>query len=327
MQSSRQRIRMMPSIFGILLVLVMAPLSNAFLAPVLRHPFQAAAYSTTSLSAATDDNEPIIIAMTREQGKNEKLRKQLVQQLVTDNPGNPAVDIQEIPCIAHADGPDYDQLGDRLQGDHWDYVTVTSPEAARVLASAWHWNKDDAETTKVPAVAAVGKATETALEQAGIPVAFCPSKATAKILVKELPALQSDNQHKTTVLYPASAKAATTLQDGLAARGDFDVIRLNTYDTVTATWTDEQMAIAQQTTIVCVASPSSIKGWLSNVGAAPSRQLMAACIGETSAQACRELGFDESQIFYPEKPGIPGWVDAVQKALDSIRVFQEETRK
>ena len=310
---------------------VMAPRSNAFLAPALRHPYQSAAYSTISLSlAARDDTSPIIIAMTREQGKNEKLRKQLVQQLVTDNPGNPAVDIQEVPCIAHADGPDYDQLGDRLLGDHWDYVTVTSPEAARVLASAWHWNKDDAETAttkRAPAVAAVGKATETALERAGIPVAFCPSKATAKVLVKELPALPRDDQMTTTVLYPASAQAATTLQDGLAARGNFDVTRLNTYDTVTATWTDEQMAIAQQTTIICVASPSSIKGWLSNVGATaqPSRQLLAACIGETSAQACRELGFDESQIFYPEKPGIPGWVDAVQEALDSIRVLQEKT--
>ena len=45
---------------------------------------------------------------------------------------------------------------------------------------------------------------------------FCPSKATAQTLVGKLPAKRDG---ATTVLYPASTKAATTFQDGLADRG------------------------------------------------------------------------------------------------------------
>ena len=323
------------------LLLLLAQSSSAF-APTISTTNTKPA--STRLALATDANNggdtphqatssPIIIAMTREEGKNEKLRKQLTQQLLADNDNdnnnNPtAVDIVELPCIAHADGPDYDQLAERLTSQPWDYVTVTSPEAARVLASAWNALSTTTEAP-LPAVAAVGKATEATLQRAGIPVAFCPSKATAKVLVQELPDLSPSSQEAdpaaaTTVLYPASARAPTTLQDGLAARG-FAVTRLNTYDTVTATWTSEQLATAQQTTIVCVASPSSIQGWLSNLGSTGGGQqqdvvssLLAACIGETSAQACRELGFEESQIFFPDKPGIEGWAKSVQEALDSL---------
>lgn len=331
--SSRQRIMAMVSPLCILSLWISQ--STAF-APALF--VQATTSCGTRLALANNNAEasPIIIAMTREEGKNEKLRKHLQQQLTTDDK-NSAVDLVELPCIAHANGPDLDQLADLLWNDNkWDYVVVTSPEAARVLASAWNNNPKELKTSKVPAVAVVGKATQAVLEKAGIPVVFCPSVATAKVLVQELPPVVSskndDNGQATatSVLYPASAKAATTLQDGLTARG-FDVTRLNTYDTVTATWTKEQLATAQQTTVVCVASPTSIQGWLANAqrqqqsssssddessSSVPSPSLLAACIGETSAQACRELGFEESQIFYAEKPGIPGWVHAVQEALD-----------
>jgi uroporphyrinogen-III synthase len=261
------------------------------------------------------DDVPVVIALTREEGNNEKLRQQLIQQLQAANKLD-SVEIVELPCIAHADGPDYDKLQNTLTSQCWDYVTITSPEAARVLASAWSF--DAFVNHPIPAVAAVGKATEDALKEAGIPVAFCPSKATAKVLVQELP----KNQAAATVLYPASARAETTLQDGLAER-DFAVTRLNTYDTVTATWTDEQKSKAAQAKIVCVASPSSIKGWLANTHGEPA--FLVACIGETSAQACRKLGIAEDQIFFPEKPGIPGWADSIQYALESLSASSSDS--
>lgn len=261
-------------------------------------------------ASAEDAGSPVVIAMTREEGKNGKLQKQLTEQLEKANLLD-LVDIVELPCIAHADGPDLDKLGETLTNQAWDYVAITSPEAARVLATAW-----DAEAFVAhpqPQVAVVGKATEAALSKAGIPVAFCPSKATAKVLVQELPL----TGESTSLLYPASAKAAQTLQKGLSERG-FAVTRLDTYDTVTATWTAEQKSVAANTKIVCVASPSSLNGWLANTDANGKPTFLAACIGETSAKACRDNGFDEEQIFYPEKPGIPGWVGAIQEALESI---------
>jgi Uroporphyrinogen-III synthase HemD len=176
-------------------------------------------------TTAKDDNnalstEKIHIAVTREAGKNDKLVSALSAAAHLN------IALHELPCIAHAHGPDYPRLRDTLlQREAWDYVTVTSPEAARVLASCWPWNDDntmnnDLQLT-IPKVAAVGKATEQALSEAGIAVAFCPTKATAETLVLELPwnpgegeaaPDQSSSRQPTPprVLYPASAKAADT---------------------------------------------------------------------------------------------------------------------
>lgn len=245
------------------------------------------------------------VALTRELGKNVKLTAALKEFQAQGK-----IKIHELPCIAHADGPDYDQLKDILRKERWDYVAITSPEAARVLASAWPYGSTT--TAATPSIAAVGKATELALNEASIPVAFCPSKATAEVLVQELPAVNASHE-RPKVLYPASAKAQETLQIGLEARG-FAVTRLNTYDTVTAVWNEQEKAAAETCQIVCLASPSALKGWLKNSN--DNRSVLAACIGETSANACRKHGWTDDSIFYPEtNPGMEGWVQAVESAI------------
>lgn len=266
--------------------------------------------STRRSSARTDASEQqrIVVAATRELGKNDQLMKG-IQELNL----NPV----ELPCIAHADGPDFPSLQGVLQQNHWDYVTITSPEAARVLSSAW---KHCTWENQPPAVVAVGKATEDSLTAAGIDVTFCPSKATAEVLVKELP-MPSSSTTQPRVLYPASARAQTTLQDGLTNRG-FQVVRLNTYDTVTAHWSEQEQQIAETAQIACFASPSAVKGWLLNN--ANNNNVLAACIGETSAKACREKGWKEEHIFYPEKPGMDGWVDAVADAAATLATIHAQ---
>lgn len=263
--------------------------------------------------------DTILVALTREDGKNGKLMKELAGRTTNDN-DNPIL-TEELPCIAHADGPDFGKLEATLQEQSWDYVAVTSPEAARVLSTAWK-----ADTMKsIPSVAVVGKATQAALEKLGIPVDFCPSKATAKTLVAELPPIQMHGGETpgtttaTTLLYPASAKAATTLQDGLSERG-FVVSRLNTYDTVTASWTPEEKELASSVKVACFGSPSAVEGWLANTGDNDNKRVLAACIGETSAKACRRLEWPEERIFFPDKPGIVGWADSILEAVSSLRV-------
>ena len=245
---------------------------------------------------------PVVVALTREEGKNGKLEAEL-SIVLGDTDG---VIVRELPCIAHADGADFDQLAPTLERK-WDYVAITSPEAARVLSQVWMGGDD------MPSVAAVGKATQATLEKLGIPVDFCPSKATAATLVEELPS----KGDKTTLLYPASTKAASTLEDGLVARG-FEVTRLNAYDTVTAEWTSEEKILAASVQVACFGSPSAVKGWLTNTG--DNKEVLAACIGETSATECRKQQWHEDNIFYPEKPGIPGWAASVKEALETIQV-------
>lgn len=279
--------------------------------------------SVTQLQASPNTDR-ITVVLTREEGKNDKLRTQITQ----NHPDmSSKLDLVELPCIAHASGPDYDKLSDTLKTQQWDYIVVTSPEAAKVLASAWimpttNDDNDDTTTTQ-PLIAAVGKATEKALEDAGITVSFCPSKATAETLAVELePRNDKDDDTTTTsVLYPASARAQKTLEVGLTQRGCFTVTRLNTYDTVTATWDETQKSIGTtRARIACFASPSSIKGWLQNTN--NHCDVFAACIGETSAKACLELGWDEDRIFYPEKPGLDGWISAIEQAVQMIDVTE-----
>jgi uroporphyrinogen-III synthase len=287
------------------------------------------------------------IALTREAGQNEKFRQILQEKLCvppslsssSTTTSSSSMNIIELPCIAHAHGPDYDKLESYLQEQSWDYITVTSPEAARVLASVWkntdtHKDSSSWSTTAAASVVAVGKATQIELERSGIPVSFIPSKAIAKTLVVELEEKIGNHHHNVCrVLYPASAQAKPTLQEGLERRG-FHVVRLNTYDTVANTFTPEQMQSAQTVDIVCFGSPSAVQGWIQNVGGPNTNNnndrkpiVLAACIGETSARACLEYGWPESAIFYPESPGLEEWGVAVEQALKSLQQQQQSASK
>lgn len=139
------------------------------------------------------------------------------------------------------------------------------------------------------------------------------------------------------VLYPASARAQKTLESGLVARG-FEVRRLNTYDTVPANWDEETRIRAAGATVAAFGSPSAVKTWASRLGVAREDGkkgdqeggagvggAFAACIGETSARACRQAGWPESTIFSPEKPGMDGWATAVGDALAAIQASSPNT--
>lgn len=252
------------------------------------------------------------IILTREKGKNDKLRRCLENNLVDQT-----IDIEEIPCIEHTEGPDSHKLIPFLQRQKYssftsDYVVITSPEAAHIFSKAYQLSN----CPYIGEVAAVGKATCQTLEDLGIKVSFIPSKATAKTLVKELPSITSDSP--TRVFYPASLQAQNTLQDGLSARG-FEVTRLNTYDTIPSVFTDEQVLLASSATVVCFGSPSAVKAFVKNLGKEKATKIPAVCIGETSAKACREMTWTEDNIFYPSKPGIEGWAKSV---ADAIAVVQ-----
>jgi uroporphyrinogen-III synthase len=117
------------------------------------------------------------------------------------------------------------------------------------------------------------------------------------------------------VLYPASCRASDDLQRSLEASG-FGVERLNTYDTRSVQPSDvppPALAAALAADAVTFGSPSAVKAWIALVGLAAAGERPAACIGATSARACEAAGL--TRIFFPEAPGIDGWVTAVTDAL------------
>ena len=80
--------------------------------------------------------------------------------------------------------------------------------------------------------------------------------------------------------------------------------------TVPATWPAGADADAARARVVTFASPSAVQVWAERVGTGSA----AACIGETSAAACREAGWASERVFWPEKPGMDGWLVAVENA-------------
>lgn len=239
--------------------------------------------------------KPVRIALTREDGKNDSLYKAL--RLVY-----PTIEIVHTPCVVTKSGEHQSELPECLTLRKYDWIVITSPEAANVFIRAWK----QAKYPEVGKISVVGKATADVVKAVGFRVAFMPSKATGKTLVKEFPPTSGNE----TVLYPASAKASNDIVQGLTAKG-YLVRRLNTYSTETACFDDQLRDLGQGAHIVTFASPSAVRGWVHNIPV--KEETAVACIGVTSANAAKAAGF--SRVHYPEKPGMEGWISAVSDAM------------
>lgn len=207
--------------------------------------------------------------------------------------------------------PDLDRLTSLLTEATFDWIIITSPEAGKVFLDAWK-----AAGTPSVRVGVVGSGTASIFDEAVqsskqyLDIAFAPSKATGKVLALELPKNGND---KCTVLYPASAKASTDIEEGLSGRG-FEVTRLNTYTTAPVNHVDQYLLeLALSVPVVTVASPSALRVW-ANLTASKQWDNAVACIGETTASAAKKLGF--RNIYHPTSPGLEGWVSSVLEALE-----------
>ena len=300
-------------------------------------------------TAANAENV-ITVALTRELGKNSKLRDALEVHPAAAAMGAAVVAV-EIPCIEHAAGADAAALADLLSAPakdgggsgiagSYDYVVVTSPEASRVFGEAVRSSGVPWDEGNAVKIAAVGKATEKALGKEGFSVSFVPSEATGETLAAELPPLDDDGREgPARVLYPASAKAANTIQEGLESRsGLFEVTRLDTYDTVSAAFSEDQASSIDEIDIACFGSPSAVESWLQNVDSARGLEdlddeekrklgpkgngdVKAACIGKTTAQACIGSGrWHSNDIYYSMKnPGVDSWIESTVQAVGELR--------
>ncbi|KAH0760132.1 hypothetical protein KY290_023625 [Solanum tuberosum] len=250
-----------------------------------------ACVSLSSVTVSCSTKEPKVV-VTRERGKNGKLINALVRH---------GIDSLELPLIQHMHLPDLDRLTSLLSEATFDWIIITSPEAGKVFLDAWK-----AAGTPSVRVGVVGSGTASIFDEAVqsskqyLDVAFSPSKATGKVLALELPKNGND---KCTVLYPASAKASTDIEEGLSGRG-FEVTRLNTYTTAPVNHVDQYLLeLALSAPVVAVASPSALRVW-ANLTASRQWDNAVACIGETTASAAKKLGF--RNIYYPTSPGLEG---------------------
>lgn len=257
--------------------------------------------SQTDASDGTHDH--IQVVLTREAGKNGKLMKLLESK---------GISCLEMPLVETAAGPDADRLPEVLkrEADSFDWVCITSPEAATVFTKGWI----KAGRPEVR-IAVVGEGTARVLRATGeslLAPSFVPSVANADHFGPELPFRENGTKR---VLYPASNKASSILQEGLRARG-FDVVRLNTYDTLPVKSLEpDVLHQAQAADVIAIASPSAVKAWIAFAGTEVAGRQAVACIGSTSGRAALKLGLAPSKIFYPEEPSLENFASSIIEAL------------
>ena len=259
----------------------------------------AADQSTSAASAPTSKPQ---VVLTREAGKNGKLKKMLESR---------GIHCLEMPLIETAKGPDTDRLPEALQrSQDYDWVCITSPEAASVFIKGW--KEAGRPAVRIAVVGeGTGKIFIAAGEDALLPQ-FTPSVANAEHFGPELPFIPEGTKR---ILYPASNKASSLLQEGLLERG-FEVERLNTYDTLpVTTLAPDQIAAAKEAEVVAVASPSAVRAWVGFVGEETAARMPVACIGSTSARAAEKLGL--KKVFFPAEPGLETFASTIEEALAS----------
>ncbi len=297
--------------------------------------------ASSSLRSSETDVFTVKVALTREEGKNDKIFNAIDSHPTKKMLENSLkLDLIEMPLIEHADGEDLEAFQKMAKEDpsfsKYDYIVITSPEAAK------NFGKEAKASEVSSKLAAVGKATQKALTDQGFDVDFVPSEANGEMLAEELPPV--DAMRLNNVLYPCSAKAADTIPENLDKRKDasFRVERLNTYDTIPVNLSDDELdTIMDDVSIACFGSPSAVDAWIKNVDRAlgiedldeeekkktPGSQgnVLACCIGSTTARRCLESGrWAANDIYYPSRnPGLEGWVDACYSASSDAmeRVF------
>ena len=245
--------------------------------------------------------------------------------------GEDVVSVLEMPLVESVPAEDSEKLRGALETKKFQWIVVTSPEAAKVFTKAWM----EAGKPEGLNIGTVGGGTTRALpprEEMKWARLFTPSKALGEVLAEELPLdLDEDSSNDDSsansnreVLYPCSKKAAKTVENGLSSRG-FAVTRLNTYSTEQVTDIPREiLEKAVDANVVTFGSPSAVKAWksltLELLEERGGRHPTYACIGQTSATACEDCELPD--VWHPEDPGMEGWAEVVKLCLE-----QDESEK
>lgn len=187
-----------------------------------------------------------------------------------------------VPLIGFAPPADpgpLDTAIDGLRRGEFDWLVVTSATTVEALVE---------RGATVPArtrVAAVGAATRSALERAGVGVHLVPaSDHSARGLADELP------PDAGRVLLPHSDLAESELADALAARGA-QVTAVVAYRTVAAPVDEATRAQARQLDAVLVTSGSVARQVAEQLGPLAPHTIVA-CLGPRTAAEARLAGLD-----------------------------------
>jgi uroporphyrinogen-III synthase len=179
-------------------------------------------------------------------------------------------------------------------GYHWLVVTSTNG-ADRVVAAL------AGRTVGRARVAAIGPATASVLQAAGIEVGLVPERYVAEALVDAFPSGSG------RVLLTRAAVAREVLPDGLAAKG-WEVVVVEAYRTRRAAIDARSRQAVGSADVITFTSPSTVDGAVELLGVDRVPAAIA-CIGPVTADAARAHGLEVD--VEAEVHTIPGLVDAI----------------
>jgi uroporphyrinogen III methyltransferase/synthase len=205
------------------------------------------------------------------------------------------------PAMAVAPPADPEPLARELAAlESYDWLALTSAHAVAAVAGR--------RTALPPAlrVAAVGAATAAAVRERGWRVDLVPEDFHVDALIASFAeAGEERSVAGRRILFPASDRAARTLQAGLAALGA-EVVRVEAYRTAAAPLAAAPClaALARgEVDVVTFASPSAVDGLGGALGAPGLAQLLThaavAAIGPTTAAALARRGRSADAVAEP----------------------------
>ncbi len=198
----------------------------------------------------------------------------------------------------------------------FDYVVVTSPTGAAVLADGVGSSGLVPDAMGRPRFAAVGRSTAAALEKAGATGVLVPAREDGDGLLQ---ALLADGASAGRVLVLRAQAGREVVIDGLRAAGG-NVESVVAYRTVTASHTPEEVAAllgADALDAALFLSPSSLDGLFEILGDDAARRILrcalVVAIGPTTAMALEARGIKPGLV--PSRPDLGVVLDGLADAL------------
>ena len=198
----------------------------------------------------------------------------------------PAIRIEPI-----GDTAELDLAIDETRRGAFDWCVFTSANAVEVFAN--RMDALDVHPNQLAAmrIAAVGRATASAVADAGLTVTLIPESATADALAVTL---RQTMRTGARVLYPRSAMGRDVLPDELRAAG-FDVLAIDAYRTLPEPNVDQRVldrVRRGEVDLITFASPSSVRHVVGLLGSncVGLSTIPVVCAGPVTAKAAREAG-------------------------------------
>ena len=218
-------------------------------------------------------------------------------------------EVLEIPTIETDVILNNDALTEALNNmEEYQWVAFTSPFGVKIFFQKLMEMKIDVRSLAGLRFAAIGSATQKAIEEKGILVDLVPEtydgKALGEALVQRLLEEQGDSDESQFILIPR-AKIGT--EDVLMPLDEAGVLYedLPIYDTVDAPL-DDVIWYDESVDYVAFTSASTVRGFVRMAPNADYAKVKAVCIGEQTAQEAKKYGM---QTFIAEKATIDSMVD------------------